>query len=186
MQFQSYHALRKCKVNVRYEIGGDIGNGARSRNSLKLDRCRHCYPLGAEEFDKWFRYFHILLFYEYKIMRTRWNTYCEVLYRWGKILTLNNNMILFAQSPILISGTFTNEPRRSPSTGSLQYRRSVVILKPSTYEVLRGSVYCTPLASSRSDASLRRLAMAARISASCSSAFSASVFFASIVKRLVW
>ena len=48
-----------------------------------------------------------------------------------------------------------------------------------TYDDFIGSVYWTPCANSKSDASFLRAAMAARISASTSSAFSAAVFFAS-------
>lgn len=54
-----------------------------------------------------------------------------------------------------------------------------------TYEAVRDSEYCIPFASSRSEASFLRLAIAARISASTSSAFSTSVFFASKVVVVV-
>ena len=49
-----------------------------------------------------------------------------------------------------------------------------------THEVRKASVYSMPLASSLSDASFFLLAIAARICASASSAFSASVFLASV------
>lgn len=47
-----------------------------------------------------------------------------------------------------------------------------------------GSVYCTPLASSASDASFRFAAIDARILASSSARFSASLFAASV--RVHW
>jgi hypothetical protein len=48
-----------------------------------------------------------------------------------------------------------------------------------SYLDLRDSIYCIPLASSMSEASFLLLLIASRISASTSSAFCVSVFFAS-------
>ena len=147
-------------------------------NTLQLDRRWVGDALGLEELDKRFRHLHILQRSQrLSAALCAALLYREVLYGWGYIFAINQDVVLFSKSLILFRTPLAYKLWRTPSRTLSQRVRGNT--RSNTYEVFRGSVYCTPLASSRSDASFFRLAIAARISASASSAFSASVFFAS-------
>ena len=108
-------------------------------------------------------------------------TYCERVNWWGNVVAINNDVVFFANFLVALLASSTNISWGSPP----KIKQNLSVLRSqfdstATHDVRKASVYRMPLASSRSDASFFLLAIAASICASASSAFSASVFLASV------
>jgi hypothetical protein len=94
-------------------------------------------------------------------------------------LAIDDNMVSLANLLVLLFTPRANVPWGHPPMKKVSIPRPQVV-KVATHEVRKVSVYSMPFASSLSEASFFLLAIAARMCASASSSFSASVFLASI------